>query len=138
MREGLQPDATNEQLRNQMQWFRSELAGARSTLQHMSRAMSWLGGHDRLGLDHLEEAMREARARERAVDQARQWAARAREAERLLEQLREAVPRDWPACEPAVPDRVTAAAVHQVLWPHAALWDAVKAAAEARQSDGRP
>lgn len=137
MREGLRPDATNEQLRNQMEWFRGELAGARSTIRHMSRALSWLGGHDRLGLDHLEEAMREARARERAVDQARTWAGRARDAERLLDQLREAVPRDWPARDPDTPDRATAATVHQLLWPHAALWDSAQAASAARPSDGR-
>jgi hypothetical protein len=91
MREGLQPDATNEQLRNQMEWYRSELAGARATIRHMSRAMSWISGHDRTGLDHLDEAMREARARERAVAQARGWAARARSTEtglaRLADQL---------------------------------------------------
>jgi hypothetical protein len=87
VREGLQPDATAEQLRNQMEWFRSELRGARQTIQHMGRAMSWCTGHDRQGLDHLDEATREARARERAVDQARRWAARARSTETALARL---------------------------------------------------
>lgn len=91
MRDGLQPDATAEQLRNQMEWFRGELTGARSTIQHMSRAMGWLGGHDRTGLDHLEEAMREARARERAVEQARRWASRARAMEVAFVQLAESL-----------------------------------------------
>ncbi|WP_329214910.1 hypothetical protein OG352_05500 [Streptomyces sp. NBC_01485] len=87
MREGLQPDATAEQLQNQMEWYRSELAGARSTIRHMTRSMSWLSGHDRQGLDHLDEAMSEARARERAVEQARRWATRARATEAALTQL---------------------------------------------------
>lgn len=58
----------------------AELAGARATIEHMSQAMSWISGHDRQGLDHLDEAQREARARESAVKQARAWAARARTA----------------------------------------------------------
>lgn len=91
MREGLQPEATTEQLRNQMEWYRSELHGARQTIQHMSRAMSWLSSHDRQGLDHLEEAMREARGRERAVDQAKRWATRARSTEAALARLAEAL-----------------------------------------------
>ncbi|MGW2501863.1 hypothetical protein ACWCXL_12225 [Streptomyces sp. NPDC001588] len=64
-----------------------ELAGAQATIDHMARAMSWLGGHDRQGLDHLNEAQYEARARMAAVKQARQWAARARAAERALNRV---------------------------------------------------
>ncbi|MER7815629.1 hypothetical protein [Streptomyces sp. NPDC096153] len=67
---------------------REELAGARATIDHMSKAMSWIGGHDRQGLDHLEEAQAEARARESAVRQARRWAGRARAAESELLRLR--------------------------------------------------
>lgn len=58
-----------------------ELAGARATIDHMAKAMDWICGHDRQGLDHLAEAMYEGRAREAAVKQARAWAARARAAE---------------------------------------------------------
>ncbi|WP_435601290.1 hypothetical protein [Streptomyces sp. C10-9-1] len=60
-----------------------ELAGARASIEHMTKAMSWICGHDRQGLDHLAEAQREARGREAAVRQARAWAriARAVEAE---------------------------------------------------------
>lgn len=53
----------------------------------MCRSMSWIAGHDRQGLDHLDEAMRAARARERAVEQARAWARRARSTEAALGQL---------------------------------------------------
>ncbi|WP_411092249.1 hypothetical protein [Streptomyces sp. 049-1] len=67
-----------------------ELAGARATIDHMCGAMSWLGGHDRQGLDHLAEANYEAGAREAAVTQARAWAARARTAEAALQRL-----TDW-------------------------------------------
>ncbi|MGW0581933.1 hypothetical protein ACWD25_39710 [Streptomyces sp. NPDC002920] len=55
----------------------------------MSRAMSWISGHDRQGRDHLDEAMRFARARDRAVDEAKKWAARARAAEAAVERVRE-------------------------------------------------
>lgn len=89
MREGFQPDATLEQLRNQLTWTRGELAGARRTIQHMSRSMGWIAGHDRQGLDHLKEAMRFARARDRVVAEAKKWARRARTAEAALEQTRE-------------------------------------------------
>ncbi|MDH6489600.1 hypothetical protein [Streptomyces sp. SAI-127] len=68
----------------------AELADARATIDHMRKAMSWLSGHDRRGLDHLAEANHEARAREAAVGQARAWAARARTAEAALQRL-----TDW-------------------------------------------
>lgn len=58
-----------------------ELAELRATLDHMSKAMSWISGHDRQGLDHLEEAQYEAGARLAAVKQAQRWAGRARAAE---------------------------------------------------------
>jgi len=87
MRKGLQPDATPEEVRDQLSWTRGELASARRTIQHMCRSMSWIAGHDRQGLDHLQEAMREGRARERAVEQARRWASRARSTEAGLSQL---------------------------------------------------
>lgn len=93
-REGLQPDATPEQVRNQLTWTRGELAGARRTIQHMSRAMSWISGHDRQGLDHLEEAVREGRGREAAVRQARRWAARARATEAALAALADQLAAD--------------------------------------------
>ncbi|WP_406444493.1 hypothetical protein OHB14_36580 [Streptomyces sp. NBC_01613] len=67
-------DQTAEQLAE-------ELAGARATIDHMANAMSWICGHDRQGLDHLDEAQREGHARESAVKQARQWAQSARGAE---------------------------------------------------------
>ncbi|MDI9836233.1 hypothetical protein [Streptomyces sp. KAU_LT] len=67
-----------------------ELAAARATIDHMRRAMSWLSGHDRQGLDHLAEANYEARAREAVVAQARGWATRARTAEAALQRL-----TDW-------------------------------------------
>jgi hypothetical protein len=86
-REGLQPEATPEELREQLTWTRGELAGARRTIQHMSKAMSWICGHDRQGLDHLEEAMREGRGRAAAVRQARRWASRARSTETALARL---------------------------------------------------
>lgn len=70
-------DQTAEQLAE-------ELAGARATIDHMSKAMSWISGHDRQGLDHLEEAQYEGRARMAAVQQAQRWAARARAAEAAL------------------------------------------------------
>ncbi|MET7477967.1 hypothetical protein ABZT17_26870 [Streptomyces sp. NPDC005648] len=89
MRKGLQADATPEEVRDQLSWTRGELAGARRAIQHMCRSMSWIAGHDRQGLDHLEEAMRFARARERAVDQAKRWARRARSAEAGLDRARE-------------------------------------------------
>ncbi|MEU9208501.1 hypothetical protein AB0D27_11240 [Streptomyces sp. NPDC048415] len=88
MRMGLQPDATPEEVRDQLSWTRGELAGARRTIQHMSKAMGWISGHDRQGLDHLVEAQREGRARESAVRQARRWAARARAAEAAIERAR--------------------------------------------------
>lgn len=65
-----------------------ELAGARATIDHMSAAMSWIAGHDRQGLDHLEEAQYEARARESAIEQARSWARRAERAEQQLANVR--------------------------------------------------
>jgi predicted nucleic acid-binding protein len=34
-----------------------ELAGANRTINHLTEAMGWLSGHDRQGLDHLEESM---------------------------------------------------------------------------------
>lgn len=94
MRRGLQPDATPDEVRDQLSWTRGELASARRTIQHMSKAMSWIAGHDRHGLDHLDEAMREARARERAVQQARRWAHRARSAEAALRSLADALETD--------------------------------------------
>lgn len=87
VRRGLQPDATPEEVRDQLSWTRGELAGARRTVQHMCRSMSWIAGHDRQGLDHLDEAMRASRGRERAVEQARAWARRARSTEAALGQL---------------------------------------------------
>jgi hypothetical protein len=90
-----------------------ELAGARATIDHMRGAMSWLGGHDRQGLDHLAEANHEARAREAAVAQARAWATRARTAEAALQRL-----NDW--CDGLdetafnVPGRTEAVRVHPV------------------------
>ncbi|MGW1961758.1 hypothetical protein ACWCPD_15950 [Streptomyces sp. NPDC001935] len=87
MRQGLQPDATPDEVRDQLSWTRGELAGARRTVQHMSKAMSWISGHDRQGLDHLNDAVRANRARERAVSEARRWAARARATEAGLQQL---------------------------------------------------
>jgi hypothetical protein len=86
---GHQSEATPEQLRDQLSECRAELVGARSTIQHMSKAMSWISGHDRQGLDHLVEAMREARARENAVNQAKRWARRVKSAEAALERARE-------------------------------------------------
>lgn len=44
----------------EMEQLRDELAGAKATIEHMSTAMSWISGHDRQGLDHLEEAQQEA------------------------------------------------------------------------------
>jgi hypothetical protein len=65
----------------------AELADARATIDHMRKAMSWLSGHDRQGLDHLAEANYEARARESAVGEARRWARRARTAEAAVERV---------------------------------------------------
>ncbi|MEU4173269.1 hypothetical protein AB0F46_41325 [Streptomyces sp. NPDC026665] len=86
-RAGLQPEATPEQVRERLTWTQGELAGARRTVQHMSNAMSWISGHDRQGLDHLNDAVRANRARERAVSEARRWAARARATEAALQQI---------------------------------------------------
>jgi hypothetical protein len=66
----------------------AEVTGARATIDHMSTAMSWICGHDRQGLDHLEEAQREAHGREAAVRQARAWAERARSAEAAIDRVR--------------------------------------------------
>ncbi len=88
MRTGLQPDATPEEVRDQLSWTRGELASARHTIQHMCRSMGWIAGHDRQGLDHLDEAMRAARARERAVEQARAWAQRAKAADSTIDKVR--------------------------------------------------
>jgi hypothetical protein len=84
----------------------AELAGARATIDHMSKAMSWICGHDRQGLDHLDEAMRESRAREAAVKQARTWAARARTAEAALDRVRQ-------LCELTIDASIRVDAVHQ-------------------------
>jgi hypothetical protein len=73
-------DQTAEQLAE-------ELAGARATIDHMSKAMSWISGHDRQGLDHLEEAQHEGRARLATMKQAQGWAARARHAEATLARI---------------------------------------------------
>lgn len=97
MRKGLQPDATPDEVRDQLSWTRGELASARRTIQHMSQAMRLIAGHDRQGLDHLDEAMREGRARERAVEQARRWARRARSTEGALTQLADELEAE-PAC----------------------------------------
>ncbi|MFE2469764.1 hypothetical protein [Streptomyces mirabilis] len=94
MRQGLQADATPDEVRDQLSWTRGELASARRTIQHMSQAMRWIAGHDRQGLDHLDEAMREGRARERAVEQARRWARRARSTEGALMQLADELEAD--------------------------------------------
>lgn len=51
--------------------------------------MGWIAGHDRQGLDHLEEAQRAWRARERLIDQVRTWARRAKSAEASLDQVRD-------------------------------------------------
>ena len=89
MRQGLQADATPQEIRDQLSWTRGELASARRTIQHMCRSMGWIAGHDRQGLDHLAEAMRFARARDRVVAEAKKWARRARTAEASLERIRE-------------------------------------------------
>jgi hypothetical protein len=73
-----------------------ELAGARATIDHMSKAMSWISGHDRQGLDHLEEAQYEARARFATMKQAQRWAARARSAEAAVARV-QAIADEHPA-----------------------------------------
>lgn len=85
----LRVEALEAELHPVLDQLRGELAGARSTIDHMSKAMSWLGGHDREGLDHLDEAMHEARSRESAVRQAQRWAKRAKAAEAVLGQVAE-------------------------------------------------
>ncbi|WP_052432808.1 hypothetical protein [Streptacidiphilus carbonis] len=77
-----------DRLQERAEKAEAELAGARATIDHMSNAMSWIAGHDRQGLDHLEEAQYEAHAREAAVVQARRWAVRARAAEAALAPVR--------------------------------------------------
>lgn len=78
-------EAVTTELQPVLDQLREELAGANATIEHMAKAMSWLGGHDRQGLDHLDEAMYEARSREAAVLQAQRWAKRAKAAEAQLD-----------------------------------------------------
>lgn len=44
----------------------AEVDGARATIEHMTAAMEWLSGHDRQGLDHLEESMAASAERDAA------------------------------------------------------------------------
>ncbi|SOE31716.1 hypothetical protein [Streptomyces sp. OK228] len=91
----------------------AELVGARATIDHMRGAMSWLSGHDRQGLDHLAEANYEARAREAAVAQARQWAERARTTESAVGRVTAwCNDLDHRAKEQAGPDAVHPVAAH--------------------------
>lgn len=86
-------DAVLATVQPELDRLRAELSGARVTIEHMSKAMSWISGHDRQGLDHLDEAQREARAREAAVRQAQRWATQAKSATAELEQARADVER---------------------------------------------
>lgn len=60
----------------------AELRGAKATIAHMTQAMSWISGHDRAGLDHLDEAMQMGMERDTAE-------AGLREARATIERVRE-------------------------------------------------
>jgi hypothetical protein len=51
--------------------LQAELDGAKATIAHMSEAMSWIAGHDRQGLDHLQEAMEASAQRDAAENELR-------------------------------------------------------------------
>jgi hypothetical protein len=52
----LYSQADVDQLRAEVERLRDELTGALATVKHLTAAMSWVSGHDRQGLDHLDEA----------------------------------------------------------------------------------
>ena len=61
--------------------LQTELAGARSTIYHLTTAMSWVSGHDRQGLDHLKQAEYLERAKKHVAEQAKLWKLRAQRAD---------------------------------------------------------
>lgn len=65
-------DSQQEALRDEIKRLRTELGGARETIRHQCEAASWIAGHDRQGLDHLEEAMTAAAERDAAEAEVRQ------------------------------------------------------------------
>lgn len=54
------------ELRDEVQRLKTELAGAQQTIAHQCEGMGWIAGHDRQGLDHLNEAMQSAKERDAA------------------------------------------------------------------------
>jgi hypothetical protein len=70
LREARRKDAHQTQLisylEDEVGTIRTELEGARATIEHLSTAMSWVSGHDRSGADHLEEMMQASTQRDAA------------------------------------------------------------------------